>query len=120
MTAGCQARLRWPKAASPTLCLTMARTAHHDPPLPARAEWRSQALVVAVVLLAIVCAMCSAAEAATGDPAGRVGRISLANGSVDAIADTAADWEPASLNVPVSTGTALSGTQAVEIADDHS
>ena len=85
----------------------MACPARQSPSLPAPTRWRGHGLVATIMLLAIACALCGNAWAAAGDPAGRVGRLSLANGSVDATADPAADWAAASLNMPVSSGTTL-------------
>ena len=107
MTARCQARLSLPTAWPPTLATIMSHLARPDPTDAETPSLRSVAIVVAIALFALACAMCTSAEAAAGDPPGRVGRISLINGSADAIVNAAGDWEPATLNTPVVPGSAL-------------
>ena len=69
-----------------------------------RALTRSLGLRLGMVLL--LCAMAAPAGAAD-DPPGRVGRLSLVSGDVEAIVTAGADWEAAALNTPVSVGTVL-------------
>lgn len=69
-----------------------------------RASTRSLGLRLGMVLL--LCALGAPAGAAD-DPPGRVGRLSLVNGDVEAIVTAGADWEAATLNTPVSVATVL-------------
>jgi len=72
-------------------------------------SWHRRVRTLAVVLLAAVLGAALPPARAAGpvaDAPGRVGRLSLVNGEVDAALDDASDWGPALLNAPVTTGTA--------------
>jgi hypothetical protein len=73
-------------------------------------SWHRRVRTLAVVLLAAVLGAALPPARAAGpvaDAPGRVGRLSLVNGEVDAALDDASDWGPALLNAPVTTGTAV-------------
>jgi hypothetical protein len=70
--------------------------------------WRHWLRVLVVGAWALVSILALAVAAEPGaDPPARVGRISLANGQVDALIEPGGAWSAAQLNTPVTSGSAL-------------
>ena len=106
MTACCQVHFSGAKAATLILVVTMTPTTSLVRLLKAITRPGDSAWLRALCLVVLLGVSGAPADAAD-DPPARVGRVSLVTGSTDAIVTAGADWEAATLNLPVTAGTAL-------------